>query len=162
MRNWISRRGVSALALLLAVLILPLSGVTPALAATERGSPEEAIALVKRAVELVKTAGTEAAYAAFNDPQGGFTDRDLYVFVIDFTGTTVAHGANKGLIGKTLLSVKDPEGKEFIKDMIALAKEKGEGWVDYKWVNPSTKKIEAKSSYLNRVADTLVGVGIYK
>ncbi|HCE07957.1 MAG TPA: histidine kinase, partial [Oxalobacteraceae bacterium] len=39
---------------------------------------------------------------------------------------------------------------------------KGKGWVDYKWPNPATKILEAKSSYVERYEDVYVGCGIYK
>ena len=42
------------------------------------------------------------------------------------------------------------------------AKKDGEGWVDYKWPNPTTKKVEGKSSYVKKVGDLIIGVGIYK
>jgi len=46
--------------------------------------------------------------------------------------------------------------------MIKTARESGTGWVGYKWPNPSTKKVEPKSSFVMRVGDVLVGVGICK
>ena len=46
--------------------------------------------------------------------------------------------------------------------MIDLATSKGSGWVDYRWVDPADKKIEQKSSFIERVGDFVVGVGFYK
>jgi cytochrome c len=46
--------------------------------------------------------------------------------------------------------------------MLELAKAGKTGWVDYKWANPQTKKVEPKSSYMMKVGDVIVGVGIYK
>ncbi|MBF0561802.1 MAG: cache domain-containing protein, partial [Alphaproteobacteria bacterium] len=109
------------------------------------------------------TAGKEKAFAAFDDPKGGFVDRDLYVFAMDFQGTMLAHGGNKSLIGKTMLGIKDNQGREFFKQFVETAKGPGKGWVDYNWVNPLTKKLQAKSSLIHRVdGDMLLGVGIYK
>ena len=45
--------------------------------------------------------------------------------------------------------------------MIAIAKGPGNGWVDYKWPNPLSNKIEDKSSYIERMGDYFVGVGVY-
>lgn len=126
------------------------------------GSADEAKALADKAAALIASAGAEKAYQAFNDPAGGFVDRDLYVFVINFEGVTVAHGGNKALVGKSLAMLKDADGKPFIQEMIKLARDAGTGWVEYKWANPATKKIEPKASYVKKVGDTLVGVGIYK
>jgi signal transduction histidine kinase len=48
-------------------------------------------------------------------------------------------------------------------EMSKKAMEDKGGWVDYKWINPETKKIGDKSSYVLPVsADVFVGCGIYK
>jgi cytochrome c len=132
-----------------------------AMAATN-GSADEAKAMVEKAVKLLQAEGKDKAFAQFNDPAGPFVDRDLYVFVLNIEGTTVSHGANKALIGKSLANLKDADGKPFIQEMLEMAKAGKSGWVDYKWANPQTKKVEQKSSYLVRVGDVIVGVGIYK
>ena len=130
--------------------------------AGEQGTPDEAKALALKAVELVKAEGKDKAFAAFNDTKGAFVDRDLYVFVLNHDGVTISHGANHALIGKNLSAVKDADGKAFIQEMVAIGKKGGEGWVDYKWSNPTTKKIEPKSSFVKAVGDMIVGVGVYK
>jgi signal transduction histidine kinase len=116
-----------------------------------------------KAVALLKQAGPDKAFAAFGDPANkDFHDRDLYVFVRSMDGNTVAHGANKAMIGHTSLDLKDADGKLYNKEMIDLATSKGNGWVDYRWVNPVNKKIEPKSSYIEKVGDYVVGAGFYK
>ncbi|MBP1202092.1 signal transduction histidine kinase [Duganella sp. 1411] len=134
----------------------------PGWAADGRGTAAEATAMVQRAVEYLKANGPAKAYAAFNDQAGQFKDRDLYVFVIDFNGKVQAHGANAKLIGKDLMNLKDADDKFFMKEMIDTAKTKGKGWIDYKWPNPVSKAIESKSTYFEKVDDTLVGCGVYK
>jgi len=145
-----------------AFVALAMIGIHFGAVAASNGTPDEAKAMVERAVKLLEAEGKDKAFAAFNDPAGKFVDRDLYVFVINHEGVTVSHGANKALIGKSLLAVKDTDGKMFIQEMIDVAKGPGSGWVDYKWPNPTTKKVELKSSYIKKVGDVIVGVGIYK
>ena len=131
--------------------------------AADRATPDQAVAMVKKAVAFMKENGNEKAFAAFNnasDPQ--FRDRDLYIFVYDFHGTNLAHGANAKMIGKNLLEMKDNEGKAIVKGFIEVANKSGKGWVDYKWPNPVTKAIESKSSYIEKVDGVIVGSGIYK
>jgi len=83
--------------------------------------------------------------------------------VFDMSGKTMAHGANKKLLDKNLIDLKDADGKAFIKEFIDVANKKGQGWVDYKWPHPVTKAIEHKSSYVEKLNDnTFIGVGIYK
>lgn len=131
--------------------------------AADKGSANEAVAMVKKAVALIKSDGKEKAFAAFSDPANkDFHDRDLYIYVYDLNGVAVAHGVNPKLVGKNLLDMKDNEGKPMIQEMVKVAKEKGNGWVDFKWPNPVTKAVESKSGYVERAGDLLVGSGIYK
>lgn len=134
----------------------------PALAA-DKGSADEAVAMVKKAAAEIKANGKEKAFAAFADPSNKeFHDRDLYIFVYDLNGVNLAHGNNPKMVGKNLMDMKDLEGKALIREMVDAAKSKGKGWVDYKWPNPVTKTMESKSSYIEKVDDMLVGSGIYK
>lgn len=126
------------------------------------GTAKEAQTLVEKGMAYIKANGKEKAFAEFTDTKGKFIDRDLYIFVVDFKGLTLAHGGNPKLVGKDMSELKDSDGKFFIKAFIELAKTKGSGWVDYKWQNPVTKNIEPKSTYLQRYEDYFLGCGIYK
>ena len=142
-----------------------LTQSVPAAGADGHGTADEARALVNKAIAKIKADGREAAFAAFENKDGGFVDRDLYIFVFDFDGKVLSHGANKELIGKNLVTMqlKDADGKLFAEAFIEVAKAKGEGWVDYKWLNPVTKEVEAKSSFVKKAGDNmLVGCGFYK
>jgi len=130
--------------------------------AADKGSADDAVALVKKAAAHLNGAGKDKAMADFNDPKGQFVVKDLYVFVNDMNGNTLAHGGNPKLVGKNVMDLKDADGKPFIREMYDVAKSKGKGWVDYKWVNPVTKNIDAKSTYVEKVGETIVGSGIYK
>jgi signal transduction histidine kinase len=134
-----------------------------ALAGVDHGTADQAKAMVARAVALLKSEGPEKAFAAFNDKTNKeFHDRDLYVYVRTFDGNTVAHGANVRMIGQTNLDFVDTDGKQYIREMVEKAKTGNDGWVDYKFSDPLTHKIEPKSTYFQRVGDYLVCVGIYK
>ena len=141
--------------------IMSLCAMTATFAA-DKGSADEATALVKKAISFIKANGNEKAFAEFNNAKGQFVDRDLYIAVFDMNGVNVAHGANPKLIGKNLLDLKDVDGKQFIKEWYDVAAKKGSGWVDYKWTNPTTKAIEQKSTYVEKFGDHLVACGIYR
>jgi cytochrome c len=126
--------------------------------AADKGSADEAVANVKKAVAYLKANGKDKAFAEFNNPAGQFSNRDLYIFVFDKQGVALSHGANKKLIGKNMLDLQDADGKHFIKKFYEVDK----AWVDYKWQHPSTKMIEQKSTYIEKVDDLLIGCGIYK
>ncbi len=136
--------------------------ITAGVSAGDKGSADEAVAMVKKAASFLKENGKEKAFAEFNNAQGQFKDRDLYVFAIDMNGKMLAHGANGKLIDKNLIDLKDADGKHFVKTYIDIASSKGKGWTDYKWANPVTKAIDAKSLYFEKAGDLVIGCGIYK
>jgi cytochrome c len=146
------------------ILFCSLFAFTPAAGAADHGTRAEAVAMVKRVQAEFKKDGAKATFKAVdNKSNKSFHDRDLYPFVYDLKGVCVAHGAKIVLVGKSLMALKDPDGKYLIRDMVTLAKETGHGWVDYKWPNPLTNKIEDKSSYIEKLGKKyFVGVGIYK
>ena len=118
--------------------------------------------LVHKAVEFVKSAGKEKALAAFSDPDGPFTYRDLYIFALDVNGVMGAHGRRKELIGKDQLQKKDAEGKYYTREQLELARTKGSGWNEYLFENPATGKVERKVAYVEKVDDLVIGCGAFK
>jgi signal transduction histidine kinase len=136
--------------------------VAGAALAAAKGTAKEAKAMVVKAVAFYKSVGQEQAFAEFNNTKGKFVDGDLYIWVGTLNAKVIAHGANKALIGKDLYNLKDSDGKQFMKDIVDTAKAKGSGWVDYKWTNPVSKKIEHKSVYLQKVDDKVFVCGFYK
>lgn len=126
------------------------------------GTPAQAEAMVRKAVEHIKKSGKETAYADFTAKKPEWIERDIYVVVYDFTGTVLAHGQNEKQVGKHLIDFKDADGKEFVKERVELAKSKGKFWQDYKFTDPITKKILPKSMYCERLEETAVCAGIYK
>lgn len=129
---------------------------------TPRASVEEAQDLLDKAVSFLKKSGNGAAFAAFNSRQGGFMRNDQYVFVIGLDdGKYRASGASPQLTGMDVRGLRDAAGKPLIEEMIAIAKEKGSGTVDYVWRNPATNAVEHKFSLIRRVDDLVLGVGYY-
>lgn len=130
--------------------------------AAEGASKSDALAIVGKAVTHFKQVGPEKAFADFSNPQGGFTDRDLYIVAYDLNGRCVAHGANTKLIGKDLIDAEDVDGKLYIKERMDLAKAKGKFWQDYKFTNPLTKAVEPKETYCEVSDKYVLCGGIYK
>lgn len=146
-----------------ASLAVALAALTATSAyAAELATKSEAEAMVKKAVAEIKSAGKEKAYATFNDRTGPFTDRDLYIVVYDLSGKVLAHGANVKLIGQELIDAQDTDGKFYVKERVALAKKGQPFWHDYKFSNPTTKKVEPKQTYCEVLDGTAVCGGIYK
>ena len=148
---------------LLLLLLFSLSAVGRPAGAAEFGTREEAVAMVKRVQARFKAEGAEETFKAVSDKSvAEFHDRDLYPFIYDMAGVNVAHGARPALIGKNLITLKDQDGKFLVRDMRDIAQTKGRGWYDYKWPNPLNNKIEDKTSYVEKLGDYWVGVGVYR
>jgi cytochrome c len=130
----------------------------PMVLAAGQATPDEAKAMALKAADYLKSVGSVKAFAEFSAKDGPWHDRDLYVSVQDSKGVMLAHGTNPGLIGKSLIDLKDVDGKAFTREMVAIT---DTGWVTFKWQNPLTKAVEMKTAYEVRVGDYIVGVGAY-
>jgi cytochrome c len=134
----------------------------PAAFAGDMATPDEAKALSEKAMEAVNTMGKDAAFAVFADPKGGFQEKDLYVFCLDLDGVLLSHAKKPELVGKNMNNF-NKYGDYLFKDMVAVAKASGGGWVSYKWPYPGTDEIRDKTSYvMMNKAGFLCGVGAYK
>lgn len=130
-------------------------------AADEFANTKDAEAIVAKAVKAVAAdrANTLKEITA-KDPK--WVDRDLYAVVYDMSGKCMAHGQNPKQVGKDLIDMADADGKEFVKERVALAKSKGKFWQDYKFTDPVTKKVLPKSAYCEKAGDVIVCAGVYK
>jgi len=129
-----------------------------------KATAAEATAMVKKGVAALKAAGKDKdkVYAEVTAKDPKWVDRDLYMVVYSLDGNVKAHGANAKLVGNNMLDMLDIDGKPYIKERMELAKSKGSFWQDYKFTNPTTKKIEPKSMYCEKVDDLVACAGIYK
>lgn len=147
-------------------LVLALSAaLTPTLVfAQTKATAAEATAMVKKGIVAIKASGKEhdKLFAEVTAKDAKWADRDLYLVVYAMDGTVKAHGANAKLVGNNLMDMLDIDGKPYIKERIELAKSKGSFWQDYKFTNPTTKKIEPKSMYCEKVDELVACAGIYK
>jgi cytochrome c len=127
-----------------------------------RSSAEDARKLLGEAADLVNRQGMAKAANLFNDGKGPFVKDDLYVFAVNLeSGKFEAHGINPKWTGTNASELRDVEGHALIQDMMILAKEKGDGTVDYVWRNPTTNAVERKRTFIKRANGALVGVGYY-
>jgi signal transduction histidine kinase len=143
---------------LVAILINPfLTSI-----AFDVGRANDAKSMIQKAAAFIKANGKEKAVAEFNNPQGKFIDRDLYILAVDFKGIILANGANAKRVGQNMHELKDANGKLLFQEFIETAKTKGSGWVDYKWFNSETKKVEDKSTYIQKMDDYFIGCELRK
>lgn len=138
---------------------LALAGESTTAFAVTGGTPEEAKAMLARAVAFAKEKGKEAAAKAFNEGTDGFKDRDLYVVIINDSGVFEAHGDVKALVGRNMIDLRDPDGTPIVRSVLSV---KDTGTVEFKWKNPLTNAVAPKQMFCNRMGDVVLAVGAYK
>lgn len=146
------------------LLLLPLVlGFAAAAPAAERPTRDQIQALTLKAAALVAAEGMEKAREAFHR-QGEFRFGEIYVNVIDGNGTWMIYPPNPRNEGKSVLNARDSNGKLLVQEIIQTARDKGEGWVEYHWLNPSSNRIEPKITYVKNVPEkgVITYIGLYK
>jgi hypothetical protein len=96
----------------------------------------------------------------FNKGEGGFKDRDLYVFCANASdGVLTAHPYLKGELLQNIVGKKGfPLGK-------AIMERAAEGKIQsvtYWWPRPGTETPLEKHTFYTKVGDQICGVGYYK
>ncbi|MYM84105.1 cache type 2 domain-containing protein [Duganella sp. FT50W] len=142
-------------ALTFAIVTLPALAADP----TEK----DAIAMAEKGAAFIKANSQEAFIKKIAAKDPDYLQGALYVDVRDIkTGIVLAHPVNPSIVGKDLTDIPDASGKKYRREIIELAAKKGSGWVDYLYKNPTTGKIEPKTTYILRVGDIVLEAGIYK
>ena len=129
--------------------------------AQERATRAEAQAMVKKAIEYYAKNGRDKAFAEFMKNPGMFVDRDLYVVVYSMQGEPLAH-INPKMVGKSMMELRDPDGKYFIRERMEAAAKGTSGWQNYKFFNPVSKNVEPKEMYWEKHDKLVFGCGVYK
>jgi hypothetical protein len=129
-------------------------------AAAEFGTAEEAKAMLQRAVAAVKEDKAKALNM-FNNGEGGFKDRDLYVWCAN---------ASDGIItatpywnrGKQVRDIEGKHGAPFGETIMQNATEGTIKETTYWWPRPGTDKPLEKTALYTKVGDQICSVGYYK
>ena len=127
-----------------------------------QGTPAEAQAMAERAAAHMLQVGPHQALADFNNPNGAFRDRNLFVVTYDPSRHVASSVGVPAYLGRDATHFVDADGKEFGKAIITMAETAGKGWVDYRMTNPETRKVELKHSYVIKVGDYILFVGTYQ
>jgi signal transduction histidine kinase len=118
--------------------------------------------MAKRAHALVQSMGFDKAFEVFHDKQGGYVDRDLYVFVFDREGVYRVMGADRNRVGSSLFDAPGLDAQQLLDDAWERAAQGG-GWVEYNIINLATGDVRGKSSYVLPIdQNLLIGCGAYR
>jgi hypothetical protein len=153
----------------IAALSAALTALSPMAFAQETGgTADEARAMLMKAVAAVR-ADEAKALDMFNAGQGGFRDRDLYVFCANVNDGTVVAIGNPNLkqaLGMDVRAAQNSTGKAFGAEIYA-AIQKPEGQItEVSYVGPkpgADDTLVTKITLVTRAdADLGCGVGYYK
>lgn len=88
---------------------------------------------------------------------------DDYFWINDLEPRMLMHPIFPALDGKNLAGDQDPTGKYLFIEMVQIAKDKGEGFINYMWPKPGTNNPVPKLSYVKLFEpwSWIVGSGIY-
>lgn len=136
-----------------------LPGETPVFSKESR---EDLVAFVQGAKDFYLNTTKGDALETFNDISSEFVNGNRYIAAYDFDGNLLAHPFRPEFIGKNRIEVKDINGVELVKDMMALA-QSGGGFTYYFYADPAKNMTQGfKLAYVMKVDDTWwLGSGIY-
>jgi len=126
---------------------------------------EFVIDAVDSAAKLLEYEGIKAL-ETLRDRRSQYLYQDTYVFVIAENGIELLNAAFPKLNGRNVLNYRDSKGNYFVKEFIELAKNKGEGWVEYDWPKPGDVEKSHKLTYVRKATMdgkmVVVCAGLYK
>ena len=129
--------------------------------AADFGTAEEAKATLEKAVAAVKQDKAKAL-DMFQKGEGGFQDRDLYVFCANASdGIITAHPY--GEWGKQLRNIEGMHGERLGETIMQNATEGTIKETTYWWPHfPTSREVREKTVFYTKVGDQICGVGYYK
>lgn len=90
-------------------------------------------------------------------------DADDYFWINDLQPSMIMHPMKPQLDGKDLSNAADPTGKKLFVEFTKVAKQQGEGFVDYMWPKPGSSVDVGKISYVKlfKPWGWILGSGVY-
>ncbi|MGH7213007.1 MAG: cache domain-containing protein, partial [Acetobacteraceae bacterium] len=111
--------------------------------------------LATEAAGLVAKHGLADACRAMEAPGSRFNQGDTYAFIMDLQGVWRCFPPKPKAEGQSAMDIRDPDGKAMLPEQIAIVRSPaGQGWVDYRWNNPATGKIQPKRSFVIGIPGT--------
>jgi hypothetical protein len=128
------------------------------LAQDQFATPEEAKALLEKAIAAMQ-ADEANALAMFASGEGGFKQKDLYVWCAQASdGILTVHPTNKG---KDLRDIKGKKGAPFGETIMDNAAAGVIKETTYWWPRPGGEEAFEKKTYYTKIGDQICGTGYY-
>jgi hypothetical protein len=128
--------------------------------AADGGTGAEAMAMLEKAIAELK-AGEATALAKFNRADGGYRDRDLFVFCYNTKdGKFTAH-ATAALLGQDVRALKETDGSPLGQRMFDTNKAGRITTFDYMFPRPGQSNPVPREAFITVVGNQGCGVGYY-
>lgn len=105
--------------------------------------------LINSAVTYLKKTSLIELKERISNPTGIFVRGDIHLEMYSFDGTCVANGEQLALIGQNLLDAVTADEKFLVRDIIEIAKTKGEGWYYFRGQSGD----EPARTYVKKIVD---------
>jgi hypothetical protein len=148
------------LALVVAYAVILVLCTAASVPAAEFGTAQEAKAMLERAVAAVKEDKAKAL-DMFNNGEGGFKDRDLYVFCANASDGIIT-AQPYGDKGKQLRDIQGMHGGSLGETLMQNATEGTIKETTYWFPRHPTGELLEKTVFYTKVGDQICGVGYYK
>ena len=122
------------------------------------GSPAEAQAMLKAAVQYYQAVGRDQALKDFTDKTPPFANGDLYIVCLGSDHKMSANGSFPMLVGLSADAIKDPNGTPLGEDVWNAASAVPQGTIPIHWNNPLTGQTESKLLYYQKLDQDVCGV----
>jgi hypothetical protein len=121
------------------------------------------VKFVTDASTYAKNKGKTAALTSFNNPMGGFVNKNMSIFAYDYDGKALALPYSIGSVGTNQIGLTDPSGFRYVEQMRNMAKIGKGAFVTYKEANPlSMGVVMKKVSYVINVdGNYWIGAGVF-
>ncbi|OQY23292.1 MAG: chemotaxis protein [Desulfobacteraceae bacterium 4572_35.2] len=117
-------------------------------------------ASLEKSGQMTREQAQQAAQSAVRHTR---FDGSNYFWIQDVNAVMVMHPLKSDLDGVSLSSTVDANGKAFFVEMSRVAKQQGQGYVDYQWAKPGVSTPVDKISFVKLQSDWgwVVGAGLY-
>ncbi|SHI58729.1 hypothetical protein SAMN02745216_00208 [Desulfatibacillum alkenivorans DSM 16219] len=163
----------------LIVMILLVLGFAPASTAQDDEPIQDIAAKTKGIVNAAydyvsRHSGDMSAVQHALQTNPDFLDREknLYVFIHCYNiekkeAVCCGQGSRPELVGKNMWHLRTPSGRMLFFEIARMIEKDGEGWIEYDWLNPYTKTLMSKYSYVRGITlqdgrKAWVGCGFWK
>ncbi|MCS3470284.1 methyl-accepting chemotaxis protein [Pseudomonas sp. JUb42] len=115
---------------------------------------------LEKAGTLTREQAQQQALSAVRGLRYNQTD---YFWINDLRPVMIMHPVSAKLEGQDLSAIRDPDGFAVFNEIVAVAKSKGAGPVNYRWPKPGASEPVQKTSYVQLFAPWgwIIGSGVY-